>query len=296
MAQLVARLVRNEKVRGSNPLSSTLTEPRRTSGNAHSPAGFSRSPPGPCLARCSPCGPPRGDGPNRRGRQRSRGGAGRCSSSRSTRVPTTPGRSPDRPHAPATSTPPCDASRGCDGPDDLRPPHRPLHRRGMELVSRRGDEQQIIRPTLCRQGPDDGQHPIADGDPAVDGPTSSPRPRRPRGRHERPPAWAEGPPRSHAPEPRAAPTNAGRSSRRPGASRPVSDHAGRPVWTSSRSASENGRISLLGTRAFGIGAVVTGFVAMIRASTAQEKKADSDSRNRRTDDWASPRRIRATSR
>ena len=42
VAQLVARLVRNEKVRGSNPLSSTRREPRPTSGNAAGRAGFRR--------------------------------------------------------------------------------------------------------------------------------------------------------------------------------------------------------------------------------------------------------------
>ena len=35
MAQLVARLVRNEKVRGSNPLSSTMRSP-----NGEKPSGF----------------------------------------------------------------------------------------------------------------------------------------------------------------------------------------------------------------------------------------------------------------
>ena len=42
VAQLVARLVRNEKVRGSNPLSSTRREPRPTSPNAADRAGFRR--------------------------------------------------------------------------------------------------------------------------------------------------------------------------------------------------------------------------------------------------------------
>src|SRR4029077_13051901 len=37
VAQLVARLVRNEKVRGSNPLSSTTAAPRLTSGNGDTP-------------------------------------------------------------------------------------------------------------------------------------------------------------------------------------------------------------------------------------------------------------------
>ena len=45
VAQLVARLVRNEKARGSNPLSSTRREPRPTSGNADGRAGFSHARP-----------------------------------------------------------------------------------------------------------------------------------------------------------------------------------------------------------------------------------------------------------
>ena len=42
VAQLVARLVRNEKARGSNPLSSTRREPRPTSTNVAGRAGFRR--------------------------------------------------------------------------------------------------------------------------------------------------------------------------------------------------------------------------------------------------------------
>ena len=42
VAQLVARLVRNEKARGSNPLSSTRREPRPTSVNVAGRAGFRR--------------------------------------------------------------------------------------------------------------------------------------------------------------------------------------------------------------------------------------------------------------
>ena len=44
VAQLVARLVRNEKVRGSNPLSSTRPEPRPTSKNIAGGAGPASSP------------------------------------------------------------------------------------------------------------------------------------------------------------------------------------------------------------------------------------------------------------
>jgi len=40
VAQLVARLVRNEKVRGSNPLSSTTGKPRLTCTNTVQQAGF----------------------------------------------------------------------------------------------------------------------------------------------------------------------------------------------------------------------------------------------------------------
>src|SRR4029450_7126016 len=40
VAELVARLVRNEKVRGSNPRGSTTREPRPTSANAETMAGF----------------------------------------------------------------------------------------------------------------------------------------------------------------------------------------------------------------------------------------------------------------
>ena len=42
VAQLVARLVRNEKVRGSNPLSSTTSKPRPTCRNTAGGAGFRR--------------------------------------------------------------------------------------------------------------------------------------------------------------------------------------------------------------------------------------------------------------
>ena len=40
---------------------------------------------------------------------------------------------------------------------------------------------------------------------------------------------------------------------------------------------------------------VTGLARIIRSRTAQAKKADRESRNRRTDDSARPRRSRATS-
>ena len=54
VAQLVARLVRNEKVRGSNPLSSTRREPRPTSVNVAEPGGVSSLSLVPDLGSCTP--------------------------------------------------------------------------------------------------------------------------------------------------------------------------------------------------------------------------------------------------
>ena len=86
VAQLVARLVRNEKARGSNPLSSTHRKPRPTSTYVPARAGFSHCHSPPTPFRASPRAPPepRSTDPAPPGRLRSRGSGGIGSSSRST--------------------------------------------------------------------------------------------------------------------------------------------------------------------------------------------------------------------
>src|SRR5829696_10167046 len=93
MAQLVARLVRNEKVRGSSPLSSTDCKCHLTRGDAPSPYHthhhvIPTRPPD----LCPPCAPNGSDVPVRPCRPTYPGGASRGSSSPPTHAPSRPGR------------------------------------------------------------------------------------------------------------------------------------------------------------------------------------------------------------
>src|SRR5215217_1434123 len=93
MAQSVARLVRNEKVRGSSPLSSTfcihgLT--RRDVRSKHKSHACDSPDPGWLVPLCAPG---RSDGPNQRDQQRFRGGADKGSCCDGGRVPSMPARS-----------------------------------------------------------------------------------------------------------------------------------------------------------------------------------------------------------
>ena len=64
----------------------------------------------------TPAAPARSDGPIQPCQQTFRDGGDKGSSSRSTHAPSTPERSPDRPHEPATSTRPCASNREFAGP------------------------------------------------------------------------------------------------------------------------------------------------------------------------------------
>ena len=165
MTGLAQSASRNEKVRGSNPLSSTISTPRLTCRNGvffvNQISVIRRTRPNVCPHVFPACP---GD-PIRPGRRRSPDGAGRCSSSRSTSDPSMPEPSPDRLPWPATCTRPCAADRESAAPG--RAGDRPLERRGVQPVAGVGHEQQLVPVLPARQVLHQRKDPVGQRQPAT---------------------------------------------------------------------------------------------------------------------------------